>query len=224
LREKTSAVPKPLVEVGHDPILWHVIRIFESQGFNRFVLCLGYRGAQIEEYFAEVLKQPEHAHLDIALVHTGEETPTGGRLKRVAAHIDSEDFMLTYADGLADIDVRELLAFHRQHGKTATVTAVNPRSPFGELILRDDGSVERFAEKPLMKQWINGGFFVFQRAFAAEVGEDDVLEQQPLERLARQGELIARQHTGFWKCMDTYKDLVEMNELWAQPEPPWRTW
>ncbi|MGB1557574.1 MAG: sugar phosphate nucleotidyltransferase, partial [Oceanococcaceae bacterium] len=224
LRERTADMPKPLVEVGQDPIVWHVMRIFESQGFSRFILCLGYRGAQIEEYFAQVLSQPEHAHLEVTLVHTGEETQTGGRLRRVAEYIDSDNFMLTYADGLADIDVRALLDFHQQHGKTATVTAVNPRSPFGELILNEDGAVERFAEKPLMKQWINGGYFVFRREFASQVGEDDVLEQQPLEDLARRGELIARRHQGFWKCMDTYKDLVEMNELWAQPEVPWRTW
>jgi glucose-1-phosphate cytidylyltransferase len=224
LREKTVAIPKPLLGVGAYPLVWHVMKTYEKQGFRRFVLCLGYKGKLIEEYFTKLLKKREYKDWNVTLAHTGLKTPTGGRLHAVGKHLDSDRFMLTYADGLANVDCQALLRFHKKHGKTGTLTATRPRSPFGELKLQPKGVVERFAEKPVMNAWINGGFFVFERGFLDRVKSDDVLEQAPLVGLAGDRELVAFKHEGFWKCVDTYKDLTEVNETWKRGDAPWKNW
>jgi glucose-1-phosphate cytidylyltransferase len=224
LREKTVAVPKPLLDIGHYPIVWHVMKTYEAHGFRRFVLCLGYKGDQIAEYFQGLLARPAYSKWDVTCVKTGLKTPTGGRLKAVAHVLDAPRFMLTYADGLSDLDLNGLLAFHQAHGREGTVTATSPRSPFGEMRLLDHDVVDRFDEKPVMNTWINGGFFVFERAFADRVLADDVLEQRPLVELAARRQLVAHKHRGFWKCMDTYKDLTEINAMWKAGEAPWKKW
>jgi glucose-1-phosphate cytidylyltransferase len=221
LREHAEAIPKPLVEIGGRPILWHVIRIYAEQGFRRFVLCLGYRGEMIAE-FARADGLP--AGLEIECVDTGEETPTGGRIARVADRLGGATFCATYADGVADIDLRGQLAFHRGHGALATLTVVRPELQFGVARLDGDGRVAGFEEKPRFQGWINGGFFCFERGVLDYLGEESVLEREPFERLAADGQLRAYRHSGFWDCMDTYKDAVLLNDLWAEGRAPWKLW
>jgi glucose-1-phosphate cytidylyltransferase len=221
LREHAEAIPKPLVEIGGRPILWHVIRIYAEQGFRRFVLCLGYRGEMIAE-FARADGLP--AGLEIECVDTGEETPTGGRIARVADRLGGATFCATYADGVADIDLRGQLAFHRAHGALATLTVVRPELQFGVARLDGDGRVAGFEEKPRFQGWINGGFFCFERGVLDYLGEESVLEREPFERLAADGQLRAYRHSGFWDCMDTYKDAVLLNDLWAEGRAPWKLW
>jgi glucose-1-phosphate cytidylyltransferase len=221
LREHTDTIPKPLVEIGGRPILWHVIRIYAEQGFGRFVLCLGHRGEMIEEF---VRADGLPAGLQIECVDTGEETPTGGRIARVADRLDGPRFCATYADGVADIDLRALLDFHRRHGALATLTAVRPELQFGVARLDGDGRVEGFVEKPRFDGWINGGFFCFESGVLDYLGADSVLEREPFERLAADGQLRAYRHSGFWDCMDTYKDAVLLNDLWAAGRAPWKLW
>jgi len=219
LREETHTIPKPLVEIGGRPILWHVIRIYAHQGFHRFVLCLGHKGELIEQFVAGN-GLPEGLTIDC--VRTGEETPTGGRIARVRDRLGGARFCATYADGVADIDLAELLAFHRVHGGLATMTVVQPRLQFGVARLNGRDEVEGFEEKPQFEGWINGGFFCFEHGALDYIGEDSVLERDPLERLASDGQLRAYRHTGFWDCMDTYKDAVLLNDLWAAGEAPWK--
>jgi glucose-1-phosphate cytidylyltransferase len=221
LREHTEAIPKPLVEIGGRPILWHVIRIYAEQGFGRFLLCLGHRGEMIEEF---VRKDGLPAGLEIECVDTGEETPTGGRIALVGDRVEGDRFCATYADGVADLDLRSLLAFHRGHGRLATITVVRPELQFGVARLDGAGRVEGFVEKPRFEGWINGGFFCFERGALAYLDEDSVLEREPFERLAADGELRAYRHSGFWDCMDTYKDAVLLNDLWASGRAPWKLW
>jgi glucose-1-phosphate cytidylyltransferase len=221
LGEHGVSVPKALIEIGERPVLWHLMKLYAHQGLRDFVLCLGYLGDSIEQYFRE------HNGEDwrITFAQTGLDTNTGGRVKRAQHHIGGDDlFCVTYGDGLADMDLSALLAFHRRHGKLATLTAVHPRSSFGILKLDDRNAVTEFEEKPVMKEWINGGFFVFNRAVFDYLDEDCVLEREPLERLARERQLIAYPHTGFWKCMDTYKDNVELNQLWEAGQADWKVW
>jgi glucose-1-phosphate cytidylyltransferase len=219
LREATQTIPKPLVEIGGRPILWHVIRIYAHQGFHRFVLCLGHKGELIEE-FVRNNGLPEG--LTIECVPTGEETPTGGRIARVRERLGDDRFCATYADGVADIDLGALLAFHKRHGALATMTVVQPRLQYGVARLGGDGVVEGFEEKPQFEGWINGGFFCFENGVLDYLEEDSTLEREPLERLAADGELRAYRHTGFWDCMDTYKDAVLLNDLWAAGRAPWK--
>jgi glucose-1-phosphate cytidylyltransferase len=221
LREHTEAIPKPLVEIGGRPILWHVIRIYAEQGFRRFVLCLGHRGEMVAD-FVRADRLP--AGLEIECVDTGEETPTGGRIARVGDRLRGARFCATYADGVADIDLRALLEFHRGHGALATLTVVRPRLQFGVARLDGDGRVAGFQEKPRFEGWINGGFFCFERGVLDYLDGDSILEREPFERLARDGQLRAYRHTGFWDCMDTYKDAVLLNDLWAEGRAPWRLW
>jgi glucose-1-phosphate cytidylyltransferase len=221
LREHTEAIPKPLVEIGGRPILWHVMRIYAEQGFRRFVLCLGYRGELIAEFVgADGLP----AGLEIECVDTGEATPTGGRIARVADRLRGRRFCATYADGVADIDLGALLDFHRGHGALATLTVVRPELQFGVARLDGDGRVVGFEEKPRFQGWINGGFFCFEHGVIDYLAEDSVLEREPFERLAADGELRAYRHSGFWDCMDTYQDAVLLNDLWAERRAPWKLW
>jgi glucose-1-phosphate cytidylyltransferase len=221
LQEHTHAIPKALVEIGGQPILWHVIGIYAAQGLSRFVLLTGYLGEMIERFVAEA-EWP--LPIGVECVQTGDDTPTGGRVAVAADRLRDGPFCLTYADGVADIDLGALTDFHRSHEAIGTVTVVKPRSQFGIAELDDSGRVLAFAEKPRLDVWVNGGFFCFEPAFLDYVEPDSVLEREPLERLAADGGLQAFRHEGFWDCMDTYKDAVVLNDLWRSGEPPWRAW
>ena len=221
LREHVQTIPKPLVEIGGRPILWHVIRIYASQGFDRFLLLVGHKGKLIEDF---VRHDGLPAGLAIECVDTGEETPTGGRIAKLADRLEGERFCVTYADGVADVDLRELLAFHSAHGALATMTVVQPELQFGVAELGGDGQVTGFSEKPRFEGWVNGGFFCFEPAALHYIAEDSVLEREPLERLAAAGQLRAFRHDGFWDCIDTYKDAVLLNDLWSEGRAPWKLW
>lgn len=244
LSEETKTRPKPMVEIGGKPILWHIMKHYAHYGFREFVLCLGYKGEVIKDYFLHYavrhsdmtidLQHPErivthHKHVEpwkITLADTGEGTMTGGRIKRIAPYVDGQPFMLTYGDGVSNVDLRQLLAYHRSHGKLATVTAVQPEGRFGALQLTDSSRVERFAEKaPGDGHWINSGFFVFEPGmFDYLAGDDTVLELQPLEQLAATGQLMAYQHSGFWHPMDTLRDRQTLEGLWQQGQAQWQSW
>ncbi|MFZ0040620.1 MAG: sugar phosphate nucleotidyltransferase [Solirubrobacteraceae bacterium] len=227
LQEHTQSIPKPMVEIGGRPILWHVIQIYLAQGFRRFLLLTGYRGEQVQRFVDE---QTWPAETDVRCLQTGLDTPTGGRLHLAAAELSElrgEGFCLTYADGLADIDLGALLDYHARHGATATMTVVRPELPFGVAELNGDGTILGFTEKPRSEHWINGGFFCFEPAVLELLEPRSVLEREPLERLAGASGLRAFRHEGFWHCMDTYKDAVLLNDLWksdgAEPAP-WKLW
>ncbi|MGK2878932.1 MAG: sugar phosphate nucleotidyltransferase [Solirubrobacterales bacterium] len=212
--------PKPLVQVGDRPILWHVMALYAEQGFNDFLLLTGWRSDQVAESvagFSEIASGAWKAEC----VDTGEDTPTGGRVHAARDQLRGETFALTYADGVADIDLGAELAFHREHGGLATIAVTRPRSPWGEAQLDEDDRVTGFVEKPQLENWINGGFMFLETGAVDFVGEDDVLEQRPLENLAAVGELHAYKHDGFWDCMDTFKDALELNRLCAAGDPPW---
>jgi len=220
LRERTESVPKALVEIGGRPILWHVIQIYAAQGFERFLLATGYMGEAVAE-FASAERWPEG--VGVECVDTGLDTPTGGRVAALAGHLAAETFCATYADGVADIDLDELLQFHGGQGALATVTVVRPHLQWGVAELRGD-AVTGFVEKPRSERWINGGFFCFEPEVFDYLNTDSVLEREPLERLATDGQLRAFRHQGFWDCMDTYKDAVELNDLWTAGRAAWRLW
>jgi glucose-1-phosphate cytidylyltransferase len=219
LRERTESVPKALVEIGGRPILWHVIGIYAAQGFQRFLLATGYLGEVVAEFVAS---EPWPDGVTVECVDTGVDTPTGGRLARLCHRLGGETFCATYADGVADIDLAALLAFHREHGGLATMTTVRPNLQWGVAQLGEGGRVEGFAEKPRSEHWVNGGFFCLEPGAFAYLDEDSVLEREPLVRLAAEGQLYAHRHEGFWDCMDTYKDAVVLNDLWAGGDAPWR--
>jgi glucose-1-phosphate cytidylyltransferase len=223
LQEQTHAIPKPLVEVGGRPILWHVMQIYACQGFRRFILCLGYKGELIEEFVRES-QDDWPRETEVICADTGGETQTGGRIKRVAEHVQGSTFCATYSDGVADVDLRDLLAFHAGHGALATMTVVRPTLQFGIAELDGDGRVLGFHEKPRADHWINGGFFCFEPAALDYLTESSVLEREPLEGLSADDQLRAFRHTGFWDCMDTYKDTLILNDLWASGNPPWKVW
>jgi glucose-1-phosphate cytidylyltransferase len=221
LRERTESIPKALIEIGGRPILWHVISIYCAQGFSRFLLLTGYKGVLISDW-ARQSSWPDGAQVEC--LDTGLDTPTGGRIKLAADRLADGPFSATYADGVADIDLSALAGFHGSSEELATVTVVRPALQFGVADLDGEDRVRAFHEKPRVDSWINGGFFCFEPGVLDYLSEDSVLERQPLEALAADGQLRAYRHTGFWDCMDTYKDAVMLNDLWESGEPPWRVW
>jgi glucose-1-phosphate cytidylyltransferase len=220
LRERTEAVPKALVEIGGRPILWHVIQIYAAQGFERFLLATGYMGGTVAE-FASAERWPQGVEVDC--IDTGLDTPTGGRVAALDERLAGEPFCVTYADGVADVDLGALLYFHGEGGSLATVTVVQPDLQWGVAELSGD-VVTGFVEKPRSEHWINGGFLCFEPGVFDYLGPDSVLEREPLSRLAADCQLRAFRHEGFWDCMDTYKDAVVLNDLWAGGRAPWRIW
>ena len=232
-----------MVEIGEHPILWHIMKTYAVHGYSDFVVCLGYKGDIIRDYFLnyhvrncdvtvtlgksdlEIHSNHEEDGWRVTLADTGKQTMTGGRLKRIRRYLNDERFMVTYGDGVADIDVARLVAFHSSHGKLATVTAVRPQSRYGELVV-DRGGVRLFREKPQIEQgWVNGGFFVFEPSTLDLVdGDEDALESGMLARLAEREQLAAYHHEGFWQCMDTFREVQMLNEMWNQRQSPWATW
>ncbi len=224
LQERTQSIPKPLVEIGGRPILWHVLQIYLAQGFRRFLLLTGYRQELIAAFVAAQAWPPDTR---IECHDTGLDTPTGGRVLAARSELGAERFCLTYADGVADVDLAALLNTHvaaAAAGASATMTVVQPQLPFGVAAVNGDGVVRGFIEKPRSEHWINGGFFCCEPDVFEVLGPDSVLEREPLESLAGAGRLRAYHHTGYWDCMDTYKDTVALNDLWASGEAPWKLW
>lgn len=244
LSEETQSKPKPMVEIGNKPILWHVLKIYSFYGINEFIICCGYKGYLIKEYFANYFLHTSDVTLDIAndkiilhsqttepwkvtLVDTGENTMTGGRLKRVSQHLKNEDiFCLTYGDGLANIDINLLIKSHNKSKKMATVTAVQPPGRFGSLNFDEEENIKSFFEKPQGDGgWINGGFFILDTDVINRIeGDTTIWEQEPLKSLAKDNQLNAYKHKGFWKPMDTLRDKKNLNDLWNQNKAPWKVW
>ncbi len=244
LREETEWRPKPLVEIGGKPILWHLMKNLSSQGINEFVICLGYRGEQIKDYFLNykflnndfmvqidsngskvtLMEESDSDSWSVTLVDTGLNSMTGGRLNRVKKYLRDEPFLCTYGDGLANVNISSLTDFHTSHGKTATVTAVKPTTRFGALQINPEGSVTKFAEKPKSDKWVNGGFFIFEQEIFNYLDDNSILEEKPLESLASEGHLMAFKHEGFWQPMDTYRESSELNVLWSNGQAPWKNW
>jgi glucose-1-phosphate cytidylyltransferase len=243
LSEETETRPKPMVEVGGMPILWHIMKYYAHFEFNEFAIALGYKGEVIKRFMRDysTLSQDltvsmkdgtftyhgkQNDDWTVDLIETGQNTDTGGRIKRLAPSLGGSTFMLTWGDGVADVDLNALLAFHRAHGKLATLTAVRPPARFGRLDLGAGGAVSEFTEKPQAGEgWINGAFFVLEPdVFNYIDGDDSSFERDSLVRLAKDGELMAYQHSGFWQCMDTVRDRQVLENLWATPHPPWKVW
>jgi len=248
IREETEYRPKPMVEIGGKPILWHIMKIYANAGHHRFVLCLGYKGHMIREFFLNyramvcdftvgIGPEPHTTFHDAAdleenwqvtCAETGRDAMTGARVRKALKYCDSDVFCLTYGDGVADVDIAKVVAFHRQHGRIATVTAVRPASRFGEMVVGSDRRVQAFAEKPeAAEQYINGGFFVFDRKRIEPYlagGDDLILERGPVERLVADGELVAFNHDGFWQAMDTYREYQMLDGMWNKGEAPWAIW
>jgi len=242
LSEETNVKPKPMVEIGHCPILWHIMKGYTHYGFNEFVIALGYKGEFIKDYFVNYRHRAHDLTVDLAsgdltllsgdsekwmvhLLDTGLNSQTGGRVKKVAQYIGNEPFLLTYGDGVSDIDIQKLLTYHKEHGKMATITAVHPTARFGSLHIEGD-TVKKFAEKPQIQEgWINGGFFVLEPGVADYIeGDDTHFEREPLERLAEEGQLMVYRHNGFWQCMDTLRDLRLLENLWETGKALWKVW
>jgi len=244
LQELTHVVPKPMVEIGDRPILWHIMKLFAHFGVEDFCVALGYRGEVIKDFFANYHRMTGSLDIDLSngsvevlnkaqerwrlqLIETGLKAQTGARLARMKQFVGNERFLLTYGDGVADVDIAELIEFHCAHGKLATVTAVRPPSRFGALEMGEDGGVARFSEKPISGDtWISGGYFVFEPGIFDYLSLDDdcILERTPLESVAAAGQLVAYQHAGFWQCVDTVRDLEVVNDLWKRNQAPWRIW
>ncbi|MDD4938552.1 MAG: sugar phosphate nucleotidyltransferase [Candidatus Omnitrophica bacterium] len=212
-------LPKPLFPIGDKPILWHIMRIYAFYGSRDFILCLGYKGGQIRDYFKKVRTWK------ITFADTGTDTHTGGRIARIRRHIKDDNFFATYGDGLADIRLDKLLDFHKSHKKIATISVVRPNSPFGIVgVHPKTQAVTHFEEKPLLDHWINSGFFVFNKKIFNYIRDTDILEKQSFGRLTAEKNLCAYKHKGFWECMDTYKDNLRLKELWNSGDPPWAVW
>jgi glucose-1-phosphate cytidylyltransferase len=243
LREETEFRPKPMVEVGGKPILWHIMKLYAHHSIVDFVVPIGYRGDVIRDYFVNYEARTNdftirlghthqieyhNRHLEsgwsVTVVDTGAETPTGGRVARIQQYLDGERFLATYGDGLADVDIGKLLAFHESHGRLATMTTVKPLTRFGVVEADPDGMVAHFREKPQTEESVNAGFFVFEPGVFDYLTDDTALEREPLEALARDRQLAAYPHDGFWQPMDTYRELTMLNELWANGPAPWKVW
>ena len=243
LREETEFKPKPMVEVGGRPILWHIMKNLSSQGINTFTVATGYKGEVVKDYFlnyharnndvtislgtsASLIHHGLHeeSNWEVTIANTGELTMTGGRVRRAAKYLAGDQFLCTYGDGLADINLRNLLTFHKSHGKKATVTTVQPLSRFGLMDVDEDGIVRKFREKPKMDGWVNAGFFIFEKSVLEYLTDDCVLEEEPLMKLAAEGQLAAYRHGGFWQPMDTFRESNFLNDLWNKGEAPWKNW
>ena len=243
ISEESHLRPKPMIEIGEKPILWHIMKYYSQYGFHEFVVCLGYKQYVVKEFFADYFLHMSDVTFDLAnnqmevhnnysepwkvtLVDTGLKTMTGGRVKRIRRYVGDEPFMLTYGDGLADVDLKKLEEFHRQHGRIATITAVNVGQRFGVLDIQQGGRIQAFREKNDRDgALINGGFMVMNpQVFDYIQGDDTVLEKEPLENLARDGELMAFTHDGFWKCMDTQRDKMQLEAMWQSGQAPWKIW
>ncbi|NCX95476.1 MAG: glucose-1-phosphate cytidylyltransferase [Chitinophagia bacterium] len=244
IAEESVLRPKPMIEIGGKPILWHIMKTYAAYGHNEFIICLGYKGSMIKEYFANYFIHNADITVDLAtgekivhknsaepfkvsLIDTGLDTMTAGRLKRVLPYIGNEPFMLTYGDGVADVNINQLVDFHRAHKKICTMTAIQATSRFGVITMEDNGIINSFEEKPADSgTWINGGFFVLEPSIAAYLKDDadDMMwERQPMNDLAKNGEIVAYRHHGFWKCMDTLRDKEDLEHLW-QTHPQWKKW
>ena len=244
LREETEFRPKPMVEVGGRPILWHIMKLYAHYGFCEFVLCLGYKGNVIKEYFlnyeamnndfsiclgdqSTIRYHGQHTEqgFSVTLADTGLDSMTGGRIRRIRKYVDGETFLLTYGDGVSDVDIRNLLEYHKSHGKIATVTTVRPISRFGMIEMGGHGSVSCFNEKPKTDGWMSAGFFVLNSGVFDYLGGDDcIFERDPMERLVAAGELMAYRHEGFFYAMDTFREYQHLNELWSRGTAPWKVW
>lgn len=243
ISEESHLKPKPMIEIGEKPILWHIMKHYSQYGYNEFIICLGYKQYVVKEFFADYFLHTSDVTFDlvnnsmkvhnnysepwkVTLIDTGLHTMTGGRVKRIQEYVGNEPFMLTYGDGVSDINLKELEAFHRAHGKTATISAVNIGQRFGVLDLAGDGQIHSFREKNDSDGGvINGGFMILNpEVFDYIEGDSTVFEKEPLENLAKNGELMAYRHNGFWKCMDTQRDKMQLEEMWASGKAPWKTW
>lgn len=244
ISEESHLKPKPMIEVGERPILWHIMKIYSYYGFNEFIICLGYKGYSIKEYFAHyflhesditfdfrnenerIIHQHSAEPWKVTLVNTGIETMTGGRVKRIQPYVGDDTFMLTYGDGVADVNIKELVAYHKTHGKLATITSTQPSGKFGALSLSENNLVHGFLEKPKGDgAWINAGFFVMEPKVFDYIADDrTVLEKEPLENLASDEELVAYMHNGFWQPMDTLRDKNHLEELWKSGNAQWKVW
>lgn len=243
LGEHGTTIPKALIEIGDNPILWHILKLYSHYKLNDFVLCLGFLSDKIKRHFMEhrwlrddfefalennkvsFLTENDFENWKIIFADTGLDTNTGGRLKNVRKYLqDEETFCVTYGDGLANVNIKELINFHKSHGKIATLTSINPQSNFGLIKMDTDNLVTEFQEKPKLNEWINGGFFVFNKKIFDYLENDSVLEKEPFEKLADDKQLVAYKHFGFWKCMDTYKDNIEFNKLWSEGNALWKVW
>jgi glucose-1-phosphate cytidylyltransferase len=242
LAEETDLKPKPMVEIGGYPILWHIIKIYAHYGFKDFYITLGYKGETIKRFFYDYLalngdlsidfsnnkidvKNRDCEDWNINLIDTGQNSMTGGRIKRLEEHLRDETFMVTYGDGVCNVDIGEIVKFHRSHGKLATVTAVHPPARYGELLIGED-STTTFSEKPQEQRgWINGGFLVFEPQILDYLsGDESILERDALERLAKEKQLVAYRHSDFWQCVDTLHDKRQLEQAWKSGNPPWKVW
>ena len=243
ISEETSIRPKPMVEIGGKPILWHIMKIYSSFGYNEFVILVGYMGYSIKEYFANYFLHNSDVTIDLSnnsmevhrnnsepwkvtILETGINTMTGGRIKRAKDYVGNETFMLTYGDGVSDVNIKQLVQFHNAHGKTITMTAVQPEGRFGSLEIEGNNRVHSFKEKPKGdSKWINGGFFICEaKVFDYIEGDSTIFEQVPLEALAEEGELYSYKHDGFWRCMDTLSDKQSLNKIWSEGTAKWKLW
>jgi glucose-1-phosphate cytidylyltransferase len=243
MSEETGVKPKPMVEIGGRPILWHIMKIYSEFGFNEFIILLGYKGYVIKEFFSNYFLHQSDVTIDLAdnsvqvhqneseswkvtLLDTGLNTMTGGRIKQAEPFIGKEDFLLTYGDGLSDVNISNLVAYHNKHGKILTMTAVQPDGRYGVIDIKQNNLVSSFKEKPKSDDaWINGGFFVCKPEVLKYIDNDaTIFEQEPLVSIAKNNELAAFKHLGFWKCMDSVKDMKDFNALWEDAKPPWKVW
>ena len=243
MREETEFRPKPMVEIGGRPVLWHIMKILGTQGINEFVICAGYKSEVIKNYFynygpvnqdftislgdqSTIQYHGAHDEFDwtVTVADTGATTMTGGRIKKIRKYLDDEPFLCTYGDGVADIDIAGLQSFHASHGKLATMTTTQALSRFGVVDLDADGTVEKFREKPKVDDWINIGYFIFEPGVFDYLGDNSVLEEEPLHGLADEGQIAAFRHNGFWQPMDTQRESIQLNELWDKGTAPWKTW